>query len=134
MKEQPKNKFETVMVIDDNIVDLYIASRMITKNNFGKNVLMYTNAKEALQFLTENQFDTTALPQIIFIDIYMPCMSGFKFLSAYNELSESLKSNCKAFIISSTIDDFDIIRAKSDVNIATFQVKPITKEFLDRIN
>lgn len=134
MKTQSESKFETVMVIDDNLIDLYIASRMITKNNFGKKVLLYTNAEEALAFLTENQYETTLLPQIIFIDIYMPRMSGFEFLVAYHELSQTLKSHCKAYIVSSTIDDLDIVRAKSDVNIITFQVKPITKEFLDRIS
>ncbi len=133
MNNQPKTKFERVMLIDDNIIDLYIASRMITKNNFGSNVMMYTSAEEALAFLNENQLDTNTLPQIIFIDIYMPRMSGFEFLVAYNDFPQSLKSYCRAYIISSTIDDFDIVRAKSDVNITTFQVKPITKEFLDRI-
>lgn len=133
MKNQPKIKFERVMLIDDNMIDLYIASRMITKNNFGKKVMIYTNAEEALAFLNENQHDTTVLPQIIFIDIYMPRMSGFEFLAAYNNFPQTLKSYCRAYIISSTIDDFDIVRAKSDSNITTFQVKPITKEFLDRI-
>lgn len=133
MNNQPKTKFERVMLIDDNIIDLYIASRMITKNNFGSNVMMYTSAEEALAFLNANQFDTSTLPQIIFIDIYMPRMSGFEFLAAYNDFPQSLKSYCRAYIISSTIDDFDIVRAKSDINITTFQVKPITKEFLDRI-
>lgn len=133
MKNQLKTKFERVMLIDDNIIDLYIASRMITKNDFGKKVMMYTNAEEALEFLNKNQLDTSLLPQIIFIDIYMPRMSGFDFLAAYNNLPQSLKANCRAYVVSSTIDDFDIVRAKSDVNITTFQVKPITKEFLDRI-
>lgn len=133
MKNQLKTKFERVMLIDDNIIDLYIASRMITKNDFGKKVMMYTNAEEALEFLNQNQNNTSLLPQIIFIDIYMPRMSGFEFLAAYHNFPKSLKEHCRAYIISSTIDDYDIVRAKSDVNITTFHIKPITKEFLDRI-
>jgi hypothetical protein len=43
---------------------------MITKNNFGENVLQYTDAKEALKYLQENQENIEALPQIIFVDIY----------------------------------------------------------------
>jgi hypothetical protein len=31
-------KFETVMIIDDNTIDLYISSRLIIKNYFGKKV------------------------------------------------------------------------------------------------
>jgi CheY-like chemotaxis protein len=133
MIDELQPKFETVMIIDDNTIDLYIASRMIIKNNFGKKVLDYSAAEEALKYLQENQDNVSRLPQVIFIDIYMPVMSGFEFLEAYDKLPVTLKNHCKVFIISSTIDDFDIARARSDKNLVSFQVKPITKEFLDRI-
>lgn len=126
-------KFERVMIIDDNMIDLYIAARIIIKNNFGEKVLKYTNAEEALKYLQDNQDDTSLLPEIIFIDIYMPIMSGFDFLEAYNKLSDNLKNYCKTFIISSTIDDDDIASANRNENVVRFQVKPINKEFLERI-
>ncbi|HCQ13854.1 response regulator [Flavobacterium sp.] len=134
MIEPTITKFENVMIIDDNVIDLYIASRMITKNNFGNNVIAYTKAQEALDYLQDNQNNELALPQIIFVDIYMPIMSGFDFLKFYNELPEKLKNYCHVYVLSSTIDDYDIIRASTDVNIISFQVKPITKDFLDKIN
>lgn len=127
-------KFETVMIIDDNTIDLYISSRLIIKNNFGKKVIEYSDAREALQYLQDNQDNIAALPQVIFVDIYMPLMSGFEFLEAYDKLPNSLKNYCKTFIISSTIDDNDILRARRDKNVISFQVKPINKEFLNRIN
>lgn len=133
MLKEPDPKFETVMIIDDNLVDLYIISRMIIKNNFGKNVLHYTEAEEAIKYLQENQDDISKLPQIIFVDIYMPLMSGFEFLEAYDGLSTTLKNYCKAYIISSTIDNDDIAQSSSNKNVVAFHVKPITKEFLDRI-
>lgn len=132
MKE-PDPKFETVMIIDDNLVDLYIISRMITKNNFGKNVLHYTEAEEAMKYLQENQDNVSKLPQIIFVDIYMPLMSGFEFLEVYDTLSDALKNYCKTYVISSTIDNEDIARSSRNKNVVCFHVKPITKEFLDRI-
>ncbi|MBP2284797.1 CheY-like chemotaxis protein [Flavobacterium sp. CG_23.5] len=126
-------KFKKVMIIDDNLTDLYISSRIIIKNNFGKKVLEYSSGKEALKYLQENQENVQLLPKVIFIDIYMPGMSGFEFLEEYNKLSPTLKKYCKTFIISSTIDDYDIIRARTNQNVVFFHVKPITKEFLTRI-
>lgn len=126
-------KFEKVMIIDDNIIDLYVSSRIITKNNFGKKVLQYTAAEEALKYLQENQNNISELPKVIFVDIYMPVMSGFKFLEEYDKLSLTLKNHCKTYIISSTIHDDDIVKARTDTNVVSFQVKPITKEFLNRI-
>lgn len=126
-------KFDTVMIIDDNFVDLYITSRMISKNNFGKNLLLYTSPQEALKYLQENQDNIILLPQVIFVDIYMPIMSGFEFLEAFDKLSACLKEYTRTFIISSTIDNEDIARCNNNNNVAAFHVKPITKEFLDRI-
>lgn len=128
-----KPKFETVMIIDDNSIDLYIGSRMITKNNFGKKVLQYSVATEALKYFQENQDNFSELPQIIFVDIYMPVMSGFEFMEEYDKLSPALKKYCKAFIISSSIDNDDIVRSRNDKNVVSSQAKPITKEFLDSI-
>lgn len=126
-------KFERVMIIDDNVIDLYITKRLIIKNNFGKNVLEYFSAEQALKYLQDHQETISMWPQIIFIDIYMPVMSGFEFLEAYDLLPSKLKKNCKAFIISSSIDQNDISRSRMDKNLTAFQVKPITKEFLESI-
>lgn len=126
-------KFGTVMIIDDSTIDLYVCSRMITKNNFGMKVLEYSVATEALKYLQDNQDNFSELPQIIFVDIYMPEMSGFEFMQEYDKMPPAFKNHCKAYIISSTIDDNDIARSHRDTNVVSFQVKPITKEFLDRI-
>jgi CheY-like chemotaxis protein len=126
-------KFETVMIIDDNTIDLYISSRLIIKNYFGKKVLEYSDAKEALEYLQDHKDNIAELPQVIFVDIYMPMMSGFEFLEAYDKLPLDLKNNCRTYIVSSTIDNDDILRARRDRNVISLQVKPINKEFLDRI-
>lgn len=127
-------KFDKVMIIDDNNIDLYITKRLIIKNNFGKEVLEYDAAADALKYLQGNQDTISMMPQIIFIDIYMPGMSGFEFMEDYNKLPDTLKKYCKVYIISSTIDEYDIERSRSDKNLTAFQVKPITKEFLDSIS
>lgn len=125
--------FESVMVIDDNLIDLYIASRMITKNNFGKKVLQYSSAIEALKYLQENQENNSLLPNVIFVDIYMPGMNGFEFMAEYDKLPSTLKKHCRVFIISSSKDEQDLAKANRDKNILAMEEKPITKEFLKKL-
>jgi CheY-like chemotaxis protein len=130
MKEKISAKFENVMVIDDNRIDLYIASRMITHNNFGKKVMQYSSAIEALKYLQENQENIPELPEVILLDIYMPGMSGFEFMKKYDKLSTAIKKICRVFIISSSLDEQDLNRANNNKNIVAMKEKPLTKEFL----
>lgn len=133
MKELIQQKIGTIMIIDDNNIDRYISSRLIVKNNFANKLLEYDSAVDALHYLKANQHDIDSLPNIIFVDIYMPIMSGFEFMEAFNKLPLSLKTYCKVFIISSTIDELDISRVRIDPNVFGFQEKPITKKFLEKI-
>ena len=128
-----KSKFKRVLLIDDNTTDLYIMERLITKFNFGKETVQYTCSIKALLYLQENQNDINKLPQIIFVDIHMPIMSGFEFMEEYDKLSLVLKKHCKVYIVSSSIDDNDMKRANDDLNVVAFQIKTITKEFLNSI-
>jgi CheY-like chemotaxis protein len=126
-------KYDTVMIIDDNNIDLYIASRVIQKAGFADNVLRYTSAREALQYLKEHTDRIPKLPEVIFVDIYMPDMSGFEFMAAYDGLAPKLKEHCHAYIISSSLDENDIARAHKDKNVVAFHEKPITAEFLQNV-
>lgn len=129
-----KSKFKRVMLIDDNTIDLYITARIITKYNFGEEINQYTSAKKALDFLKEHQDNCTQLPQIIFVDIYMPAMSGFEFMGEYDKLSSDLKNYCQVYMMSSSIDENDMKRAENDANVKGFQGKTITNEFLKSIS
>ena len=86
MKNELKPNFERIMIIDDNQIDLYIFSKLLTKNNFCETILQYTSAEKALKYIVENQENNLLMPQIIFLDIYMPLMDGFEFLENYRQL------------------------------------------------
>lgn len=126
-------KFKNVMIIDDSEIDIFITSRLIVKHSFAENILKYNDANEAVNFLIENQNDTTALPEIILLDIMMPLMTGFEFMEIYDQLYYKIKNHCKVYIVSSSLNHKDINAANDDPNVIDFHMKPVTSNFLDSI-
>jgi CheY-like chemotaxis protein len=132
MKSELQQKFKKVIIIDDDLLEHYMYSRVIVNNNFSDKIVAFSLASEALTYLEENQ-KISDLPQIIFLDLYMPHLSGFEFLEAYDKLPLAVKEKSKVFILSSTIENQDITKVCNDPNVVSFQKKPLTKEFLDQI-
>ncbi len=60
-------------------------------------------------------------------------MDGFDFLNVYNTLSETIKENCKIYMLSSSLDPTDINKAKSNENVIDFFEKPITEENFNKM-
>ncbi len=131
MSENIQHKFDKVMVIDDTPEDIYITSYVIAKTNYGKEILKFDLATEALDYLQANINNPSLLPQAIFVDIFMPLMTGFEFLDEYEKLPDEYKSNCTVYVISSSFDERDINRARSNKNVRAYIEKPLRREFLE---
>lgn len=127
-------RFKKVMVIDDNEFDCYITARLIGNTNLATDVIEFNSAELALQYLVENQNDLNMLPELIFLDIYMPLMDGFDFINMFKLLPEEVTNYCELCIVSTTVDDYYIHKAKIDESIRLFTSKPITVEFLESLS
>ena len=82
------------------------------------------NAFEAISFLNSNQVD------LIFLDINMPIVDGWEFLEEYSQLANVVKQSIKLYMVTSSVIQSDIDKAKDDQNIIDFVSKPITNDQL----
>ena len=123
-------KYNKIMIIDDNDIDNYITSTLIKKNNFTNDLLEFDSGLKAIEYLEKNKNNDQELPDLILLDIYMPIMDGFEFLHLFEKIDPAITKKCKICIVSSSIDDNDIFKARLDKNIYTFISKPLTAELL----
>lgn len=123
-------KYKKIMIIDDSEVDTYIASILIKNNNFAKEIITFNNGLKAFDFLKENLPNQDLLPDLILLDLYMPILNGFEFVEMIKKIDFNADKKCKICIVSSSIDDNDIIKSKLDSSIFTFISKPINARLL----
>lgn len=127
-----KTKVKKVMIVDDNEFDCYITSKIVTNFDENIDIMEFNSSITAIQYLEEFQNVTAKLPDLILLDIYMPILDGFEFIEKFNSLSDTLKKHTKICILSTTVDDLYIHKAKVDESVL-FSSKPITKEFVESI-
>ena len=124
---------KNVLLVDDSDVDLYIAKKIIEKDNFAENIETKNSAAAALQFISENESTPEKLPDIIFLDIRMPDIDGFGFLEQFEKTSETMRQNCRIAMLTSSQDPNDIERAKKFKNVFKFIGKPLSFDVLKEI-
>jgi CheY-like chemotaxis protein len=115
-----------ILLIDDDKINNFLNRSVIEKNCGSEcSVNEFTNPEEAYDFLKISlESDTDKLPDIIFLDINMPEMSGFELLEKMIEEDVHLAST-KIFILSSSLDPSDIERSKEFNSVSGFISKPL---------
>lgn len=118
-------------LIDDDAVINMINIKVIEFSKLASKVTSVTNAKEALDMLTKiGVSDSDTFPEIIFLDINMPDMDGWDFLNVFIKFPDSLLEKCRIIMLTSSIDLFDIKKAKTYPIVSDYIVKPLNAKLL----
>lgn len=136
-KEDQRNlkdiRFNKVMIIDDNKIDLFICQRMLEIASFTKEVVYKATSAEALFFLTNECKTKDDLPDFIFLDLFMPRETGHDFLEAYSKKSKMIRDKCKVVILSVLIYESEIQRLLRNRDVYMLLRKPLTLESLSAL-
>jgi len=120
------------IVIDDSKLDCFIAEKVIQNSGRSETVKSFMVATEALDYITSNSSSDTKT--VVLVDIQMPVMNGFEFIEAYEEkVPEEARNKYLVNLLSSSINETDMIRAKGYKSVNKFLNKPLTKDTLDVI-
>ncbi|HVB03243.1 MAG TPA: response regulator [Chitinophagaceae bacterium] len=118
-------KYACVLVIDDTAMDRYIAAHSLKKFNIAAQVICKETALEGLQYLKDFVHEPDQLPDIILLDIRMPIMDGFGFLTEFEKLPQEVHLHCRIIMLSSSIDPRDHERAAGNPYVIRFISKPL---------
>lgn len=127
------NKLQTSCIIDDDDIIVYGAKRIMKEISFSDHILVFNNGQDALTGLKEVSANGEDFPSVIFLDLNMPIMDGWEFLEAFIKFPGFQKENVTIYIISSSVDPRDLLRAKEYSIVSKYILKPITTEDLKNV-
>ncbi|GEQ85558.1 response regulator [Patiriisocius marinistellae] len=112
-------------VIDDDRVYQFTITKAIEVNNLAKEVLIFSDGEEALDFFIRNLDNDANLPDIVLLDINMPIMDGFQFMEEYIKIKPRVGKKIYIYMVSSSVDSDDIKKAKNISEISDYIIKPV---------
>ncbi|MEX2591235.1 MAG: response regulator [Anditalea sp.] len=118
-----------VIFIDDDEDLNFMQELMCTRSKIIDNFFIASSALQTLDYLQE----TKITPDIIFVDINMPIMSGFGFIEEYERKFSSQFPETRLYVVSSSVRENDRVRALEYGTVKGFVVKPLTSEKLEEI-
>ncbi|WP_298843709.1 response regulator [uncultured Roseobacter sp.] len=128
-----ENRVAKILLVDDDRVTNLLNERLISKAEVADRIEVETDGAAALEHLQRAHRSEIAPPDLIFLDINMPRMSGFEFLEAYRELPEMQRNRHMIVMLSTSELQRDFARAEADPNVYRFVPKPLQKEQLEAL-
>jgi CheY-like chemotaxis protein len=120
-------KSVSILLVDDDEINNFISVKLIRKTLVNTEIKTCLNGKFAIDLLHEiQQNNPDQLPDFILLDINMPIMNGWEFLEEYERLGIDPEGKSKIYIISSSVFNNDISKAKSYPLVKDFVSKPLS--------
>ncbi|KJD33623.1 transcriptional regulator [Tamlana nanhaiensis] len=122
-----------ICIVDDDEVYQFTVAKALETINFNKNILAFYDGEEAFNYLIENLDNSSQLPDVILLDINMPIMDGFQFMEEYVKIKPKVGKRITIYMVSSSVDPYDLEKAKSISDISDYIIKPIKRGELTAI-
>lgn len=120
-----------VMIIDDNEIDIFINQKVLEFNNFASEIINIQAAQNAIDQLKSSKIED--IPNLIFLDLNMPIMDGFRFLYEFSLMPDEVRSKIKIVVLTSSDNSNDKEKVAANADVLTYISKPLTDQKLSDI-
>lgn len=121
-----------MLVIDDDDINIFIIKKVIEKTGYEVDMISKSNGQLAVDYLTSIANNVEIFPHIILVDINMPVLNGWEFLEVYEKLNIQ-RQKIFLYMLSSSVYEYDIEKAKGFKSVDGFISKPLTIERLKEL-
>lgn len=124
---------DTVCLVDDDEIYQYTTQKFLEIRRLARKVLSFGDGEIALDYFLKHLEQAEMLPDMILLDLSMPVMDGWEFLEEFIQIKPRIGKTIEVYIVSSSVDNRDVERARHYRDVSDFIVKPIDYNKLEQI-
>jgi CheY-like chemotaxis protein len=121
-------KINTFCIVDDDDLYQFTTTLLLKKTDLVNKIIVFSNGLKAINFLKDEMGHVENIPDILFLDINMPVMDGWEFLEEYLLIKPMMPKTVVIYMVSSSVDERDVLKAKSISALSGYLIKPISSE------
>lgn len=120
------------IIIDDDEISLFLTEAILEEEGLAREYQGYQFAQDALDAIVKG-LEAGTVPEIIFLDLNMPIMSGWRFLDLLLPYQSQLQGKCKVYILTSSVDVEEKEKAEGYTLVEGFLHKPLEESAVQQI-
>lgn len=119
-------KINLCLIEDDNIQQ-FVVSKMVEKYAIADDIIPFYNGEEAIAYFKKIA-KSNKLPDVIFLDINMPIMDGWEFLTEFEKIKDQFNKEIPVFMLTSSLNTSDESKAQTFESVKGYITKPCKGE------
>jgi CheY-like chemotaxis protein len=123
-----------IVLVDDNETTSFLNNRLLGRLAVADRVSTFSRADEAFEQLwgDASKDSEGPAPDLVFVDLKMPGISGFEFLELYNALPKPVQDQTVMAVLTTSMHGVDTARVAKYPNVE-YLTKPLTEEKMRKL-
>jgi CheY-like chemotaxis protein len=133
-----KQKLNCILLVDDDTATNFLHSEVVEEAGIDAVIATAESGDRALGYLAqcgiakENRA-IKPVPDLIFLDINMPVMSGWEFLEEYDKMAKEKLDHTIMIMLTASPNPDDESKARAFPAVKEYRRKPLTTDMLEDI-
>ncbi|MVN78577.1 response regulator [Hymenobacter sp. HMF4947] len=124
-----------IVLVDDNETTSFLNNRLLSRLAVARQVSNFSKADEAFESVWKDGQPATSAtdaPDLVFVDLKMPGVSGFDFIERYSKLPPAVQERTVVAVLTTSMHSADTARVAQYPNVE-YLTKPLTEEKMQRL-
>ena len=122
-----------IVLVDDNETTSFLNNRLLGRLAVADQISTFSRADEAFEQLWGGESGgIKPTPDLVFVDLKMPGISGFEFLELYNALPQLVQDRTVMAVLTTSMHGADTARVAQYPNVE-YLTKPLTEEKMQKL-